>query len=273
MDKDDMKYKVKLVAEKDIPLSICRISPKGLLLIIGISLILILAVPYSGIFSTSSHHNDVASSKGQTFDNVLGLAKFKNTNGSAGVADPKCDVVKELERLDCYPEGIGDETTCLRRGCCWDDSSSSLSTSSSASSSEPDQKEYSGNPPSCFYPPGYPSYKMIEDPKNTTSGYVVKLRRNSASPYPMDIAILQMDVYLETDNRLHFKVCMILIWHLSLTCIFLNKCPPPPQINTPLHKICYDKNLILKYKPLDKQTSQFCVLVQECYHFHSEMLL
>ena len=47
---------------------------------------------------------------------------------------------------------------------------------------------------------------MIGKPKETDLGYEVDLRRDSSSPYPVDISQLRVDVYLEMDNRVHFKV-------------------------------------------------------------------
>ncbi|XP_072044428.1 lysosomal alpha-glucosidase-like [Amphiura filiformis] len=208
----DVEYKVKLVTEEvhkqDFPISICRISPKGLLLIIGISLILILAVPYSGIFSNKTHKHDIISNDNdkvhdKTFDHVMGLAKFKHTERTKTSA-PKCDGTKEDDRLDCYPEGNGDKTKCIQRGCCWQEVH--VPSKQKKNSSRFGKNIKGGSPPSCFYPSGYPAYQMIGKPEETDLGYKVVLRRSVASPYPLDIAELKMNVYMETDNRVHFKI-------------------------------------------------------------------
>ena len=152
-------------------------------------------MPYSGIFS-HSHKKDVISAQidPKKYPHINGLAKIKSQKLAAERIKKQCNAVSLLQRLDCYPEEGGDKTKCLQRGCCW---------------KEPNQSKRNveaGTPPSCFYPSGYPSYKMIGEVRETDLGYEVDLRRVSSSPYPVDISQLKVVVYLETDNRVHFKV-------------------------------------------------------------------
>lgn len=59
--------------------------------------------------------------------------------------------------------------------------------------------------PYCFYPPNYNTYKIV-NVSNTAFGLVAYLNRSYRTAYPDDVAVLQMTVKYETEDRLHVKV-------------------------------------------------------------------
>ncbi|OCT61893.1 hypothetical protein XELAEV_18047924mg [Xenopus laevis] len=92
-------------------------------------------------------------------------------------------------RFDCAPEKIVSKEECEARGCCYSPA------------------EHNGNigQPWCFYPPSYPSYKM-DNLTQTDRGYSATLKRSMGTFMPRDIMTLQLEVFFETESRLHFTI-------------------------------------------------------------------
>eukprot|EP00106_Octopus_bimaculoides_P008930 XP_014776372.1 PREDICTED: lysosomal alpha-glucosidase-like [Octopus bimaculoides] len=96
--------------------------------------------------------------------------------------DSYCSIATN-DRFDCHPELGASEKSCKERGCCWDEMS-----------------EFA-----CFYPPNFVGY-IFNKSAVTKTGYSYRLSRSKPSPFPKDIAEIQMDVYFETKTRLHIKI-------------------------------------------------------------------
>ena len=103
----------------------------------------------------------------------------------------QCSGIRPSFRFDCYPETGSNQQNCNKRGCCWLPS--------------PRNDRVLEGVPSCFYPRDFPSYQM-DSLKQTDFGYSLNLTRTTKSYYEKDVMQLQMDVYYETAQRLHFKV-------------------------------------------------------------------
>ncbi|NXA75611.1 LYAG glucosidase, partial [Thryothorus ludovicianus] len=106
---------------------------------------------------------------------------------------PKCLLVPESRRFDCYPERrvVVTQELCESRGCCFIQS--------------PLPAEGKQGVPWCFYPPDFPSY-ALESLNQTALGMVGLLVRREKAYYPRDIEKLRLDVEFETDTRLHIKI-------------------------------------------------------------------
>ncbi|XP_029649556.1 lysosomal alpha-glucosidase-like [Octopus sinensis] len=96
--------------------------------------------------------------------------------------DSYCSIATN-DRFDCHPESGASEKSCKERGCCWDEMS-----------------EFA-----CFYPKHFVGY-IFNKSAVTKTGYSYGLSRSKPSPFPKDIAEIQMDVYFETKTRLHIKI-------------------------------------------------------------------
>lgn len=112
---------------------------------------------------------------------------------SGQIAQAAACTIQEQNRIDCWPEGTDVvQADCENRGCCWNNSQSQNGS------------------PSCFFPMDYNGYIASDITPIRNGENVVGLRailtRNTSSPYPDDVPILQLMVYFETENRLHFKV-------------------------------------------------------------------
>ena len=109
----------------------------------------------------------------------------------------QCDMPSKAARFDCHPDQNPSQTNCVARGCCWRSATDSASKM--------------GNPsvgqgiPYCYFPQNYNGYN-ISSLKDTDYGHRAVLTRSTPSGWPDDIRTLTMDVWMETSNRLHFKV-------------------------------------------------------------------
>ncbi|KAL3284606.1 hypothetical protein HHI36_018760 [Cryptolaemus montrouzieri] len=101
----------------------------------------------------------------------------------------QCQVVKNEDKLDCYPQGEVTQDTCESRGCCW----------------QPVDNVAPLGVPYCFYPSGFPSYYYLNTSK-TAFGLVAFLKRDFKTSYPGDVEILKLTVKYETATRLHIKI-------------------------------------------------------------------
>ncbi|KAM6121973.1 lysosomal alpha-glucosidase-like [Phoenicopterus ruber ruber] len=106
---------------------------------------------------------------------------------------PKCLLVPESHRFDCYPERrvVVTQELCESRGCCFIESSPPVGDKRGV--------------PWCFYPPDFPSY-TLESLNQTALGMVGLLVRREKAYYPRDIEMLRLDVEFEADTRLHIKI-------------------------------------------------------------------
>ena len=123
---------------------------------------------------------------------------------------PVCDIARKSDRFDCHPDPNPNEGNCVARGCCWD--SSALFRR---------QSPPTINTPYCYFPRTYPSYNVTSW-KETDYGYRAVLERTVSSPWPKDVKTLTLDVWFETQTRLHLKVGEIefcLIEKRSMECI------------------------------------------------------
>ncbi|KAJ7315883.1 hypothetical protein JRQ81_002045 [Phrynocephalus forsythii] len=100
---------------------------------------------------------------------------------------PGCDLPPG-SRFDCAPEKLLSQEECQARGCCYIPASS---------------KSPALGQPWCFFPPSYPSYKMV-NLTATETGYTARLARETPTFMPEDVMNLQLDVIFETDCRVHF---------------------------------------------------------------------
>ena len=97
------------------------------------------------------------------------------------------------QRFDCMPDNPSQQG-CESRGCCWQ-----------APSNKTTRVKGNIGVPNCFYPADFPYYEM-DSPKVTDFGWTAAIHRNESFYYPGIIKQLQLDVYVETNTRLHFKV-------------------------------------------------------------------
>ncbi|NXP73261.1 LYAG glucosidase, partial [Ramphastos sulfuratus] len=106
---------------------------------------------------------------------------------------PKCLLVPESHRFDCYPERsvVVTQELCESRGCCF------IETPPLAGGKR--------GVPWCFYPPDFPSY-TLESLNQTALGVAGLLVRRKKAYYPRDIEMLRLDVEFETNTRLHIKI-------------------------------------------------------------------
>lgn len=95
----------------------------------------------------------------------------------------------DANRLDCHPEPDASQSSCEARGCCWQASASGVQ-----------------GIPMCFFPP-MDGYKMASSSK-TSAGMKASLQLlpNQFTPYSNDVQNLNLQVWEETDTRLHFKI-------------------------------------------------------------------
>lgn len=101
-----------------------------------------------------------------------------------------CGTVPEPWRFDCYPErgAVVTRDMCEGRNCCF-----------------VARRAGQDGVPWCFYPPDYPSYSLVSV-RPTPLGQKGVLERRQRTYYPGDIMNLQLEVFEETNTRLHVKI-------------------------------------------------------------------
>lgn len=103
-----------------------------------------------------------------------------------------CDVKSE-KRFDCYPEPFGNEEGCHKRGCCWN----------------PSKKSDDMNVPYCYYGEGGFGYE-VSNVTDTVTGFELELQLHGpGGPYGNDVKTLKADFRLESNTRVHVKVCFV----------------------------------------------------------------
>ncbi|XP_077022277.1 lysosomal alpha-glucosidase [Tamandua tetradactyla] len=111
--------------------------------------------------------------------------------GGPGAAPTRCDVPPN-SRFDCAPEKAITQELCEARGCCY-------------VPAHPGPPGSRLGQPWCFFPPGYPSYRL-ENLTSTATGYTGTLTRAAPTFFPKDILTLRLEVLMETESRLHFTI-------------------------------------------------------------------
>ena len=125
------------------------------------------------------------------WSNVFHMSQKKSMNIVS--IDEQCSISDGSAKFDCYPDAVlgkTDPAVCKARGCCW------LPVHAS---------KVGMSVPWCYYPKNYDGY-IINDLKATSTGFTASLIRTSASGWPNDITHLTLDILMETQSRLHFKV-------------------------------------------------------------------
>jgi len=110
----------------------------------------------------------------------------------------QCNLPTKSARFDCHPDPNPNQDNCVQRGCCWQ----------AATESTKQSRSVGQGIPYCYYPQNYNGYN-VSSVKETDYGYRAVLARSSPSGWPDDIKTLTMDVWLETAQRLHFKVTCV----------------------------------------------------------------
>ncbi|XP_060242269.1 lysosomal alpha-glucosidase isoform X1 [Meriones unguiculatus] len=105
-----------------------------------------------------------------------------------GAVPAQCDVPPS-SRFDCAPDRGVSREECEARGCCY----------------IPAEQVSPMGQPWCFFPPGYPSYRL-ENLSSTDTGYTATLTRAGPTFFPKDVLTLQLDMLMETESRLHFTI-------------------------------------------------------------------
>lgn len=111
----------------------------------------------------------------------------------------QCKVVKDKEKLDCFPESSANKEQCEERGCCW------IPRKFKNKKKNVTRSSTTLDVPYCFYSESYQSYKYV-NVTDTAFGQIAYLKRTFRSPYPNDIETIKMIVKYESENRLHIKV-------------------------------------------------------------------
>uniref|UniRef100_A0A8D2D8J1 Lysosomal alpha-glucosidase n=1 Tax=Sciurus vulgaris TaxID=55149 RepID=A0A8D2D8J1_SCIVU len=107
-------------------------------------------------------------------------------------AAPSQCAIRPDSRFDCAPDKALTQQECEARGCCY------------VPASRGPRASLLGQP-WCFFPAGYPSYRM-QNLSTSEAGYTATLTRATPTFFPRDILTLRLDVLMETDSRLHFTI-------------------------------------------------------------------
>ncbi|KAJ8319311.1 hypothetical protein KUTeg_004402 [Tegillarca granosa] len=145
--------------------------------------------------------------KSQLFESEISLKlnsknEVKLTQTTEIKTKLSCDISKDEERFDCYPENDASQQKCEARGCCW---RIAKSRQKPLKSTNLNDTQAPLDVPYCYYPKDFPGYK-VDSIKNTRLGFTASLSRNTKVYYPNDIMNLMMDVRYETKSRLRIKI-------------------------------------------------------------------
>ncbi|KAG8565047.1 hypothetical protein GDO81_012689 [Engystomops pustulosus] len=97
--------------------------------------------------------------------------------------------VAPTSRFDCAPDKGITKEECEGRGCCY----------------SPTGKDSGIGQPWCFFSTTYPNYKLTNKTE-TGHGFTATLIRSKTTFMPNDIMTLQLEMLLETNDRLHFII-------------------------------------------------------------------
>ncbi|XP_071528131.1 lysosomal alpha-glucosidase-like [Panulirus ornatus] len=132
---------------------------------------------------------------------------------SPSKADEKqCSGIPLSMRFDCHPGDSPSQSSCEKRGCCWEEVKEIPKRQNAFPAPRlhqpthgPALEEVPLNVPFCFYPRDYKSYSFL----NFTAedyGYTGFLNMETPSGFPGDVPVLKMDVYFESKTRLRVKI-------------------------------------------------------------------
>ncbi len=107
----------------------------------------------------------------------------------------QCDLIPDVARFDCYPDGNGTQAKCEARKCCW---RPMIQQSNLSERADP-------NVPSCFYPSDFPTYDVTSN-EPTDFGQRLRLFRSQKTYMPFDILNLTVDLIYETQQRFRIKI-------------------------------------------------------------------
>ncbi|XP_054771787.2 sucrase-isomaltase, intestinal-like [Lytechinus pictus] len=131
------------------------------------------------------------------------------------------DGLEGIKRFDCYPEGGGSKEACDSRGCVWSETNVA-------------------GAPYCYYHPTDHGYTMIDEPTTTKLGWKVRLgRKNIPQRYGMAADTIQIEIEMQTDKRLHFKITDPLTERFEVP---LEIPKPAEQALNPEYEVSYTKN-------------------------------
>ena len=106
----------------------------------------------------------------------------------------ECNIIREAERFDCFPDEGANENACVNRGCCWIPSSSKRHLTDIQA-------------PYCFFPRNFPHYKVLKDKviigRSSASYY---LSKTTPSFRPNEILDLTLDIFYDTEKRLRVSI-------------------------------------------------------------------
>ncbi|XP_045214547.2 lysosomal alpha-glucosidase-like isoform X2 [Mercenaria mercenaria] len=114
----------------------------------------------------------------------------------------QCDITNPSEKFDCFPEKSISEEGCMRRGCCWQKDATRRKPLKSRNEND---TQAPVDVPYCFYPRNFPGYS-VDERKDTPLGFSMNLSGQPPTYYPRGVRQLAVEVYYETNQRLHVKV-------------------------------------------------------------------
>lgn len=98
------------------------------------------------------------------------------------------------QRIDCHPEPNATQSSCTKRGCCWQQSNSVARA------------------PSCFFPVGNHGYSATTNIQATDVGFTVTLRRCNTPQYLRNgLLQLAIEVEIRSNSMLRIKVSAVFI--------------------------------------------------------------
>lgn len=96
-----------------------------------------------------------------------------------------CDNIAPSERYSCNPEPNGTEASCKERGCCY-------------------QADADKKAPTCFFPRNYDGY-LVKVLSESKFQLVAELKRNRASGFLKDVALVSLVVTFVNENLIRLK--------------------------------------------------------------------
>ncbi|XP_072320167.1 lysosomal alpha-glucosidase [Eucyclogobius newberryi] len=160
-----------------------RCSVTRSLLVIGCLLLLLL-----GGWLLGTQYWLLSSSSSSTIPHPPPAPGKPSKSNSTAPPREACTVIPEAWRFDCYPERgvVVTQDLCEGRNCCF-------------------VPQGQNGVPWCFYPTDFPSYSLVSV-QPTPLGQKATLERQKKTYYPGDIMSLQLEVFEETNTRLHVKI-------------------------------------------------------------------
>ena len=158
---------------------------RRLIIIIIVSLVILAAILIPII--------TVAVNQRQTFQATTSSTDSPGVSNPANCG-PRICPVNVNQRIDCHPEINATESSCSKRGCCWQRSNTVTGA------------------PSCFFPIGNHGYSASDNVKGTDIGFTANLHRCDSPQYLRNgLLQLAIEVEIRTNSMLRIKVSAISI--------------------------------------------------------------